>query len=45
MRHWDEDSYYTVTDWQEEVANDATRLGYIAWVRNQREADKEQEKQ
>lgn len=34
--HWDEDTGYPVKDWQYEVANDDTRLGYAAWVENQR---------
>ena len=30
--HWDEDPELPVCDWQLEVANDDTRLGYWAWV-------------
>lgn len=29
---WNEDSEYPIADWQAEVANDDTRLGYWAWV-------------
>ena len=37
--HWDEQEGHPVTDWQLEVANDDTRLGYLAWVEARREAD------
>jgi len=30
--HWDEVSGHPVEDWRDEVANDDTRLGYLAWV-------------
>lgn len=30
--HWDKDEDYPVEDWQYEVANNDTRLGYWAWV-------------
>jgi hypothetical protein len=30
--HWGEDSQYILADWQHEVANDTTRLGYWEWV-------------
>lgn len=36
--HWDEDPEFSVEDWQHEVAEDNTRLGYLAWVESQREA-------
>lgn len=35
--HWDVDSEYPVEDWMLEVGEDSTRLGYHAWVENQRE--------
>lgn len=35
--HWGEDSTYPVSDWQEEVGRDDTRLGYWDWVRGQQE--------
>ena len=35
--HWDEDPQFPVSDWQYEVQNDDTRLGYKEWVLNQRE--------
>ena len=31
--HWDEDEDYPVEDWQYEVANGDTRLGYWDWVK------------
>jgi hypothetical protein len=30
--HWGSHPDYPVTDWQAEVANDETRLGYWVWV-------------
>lgn len=33
---WDADPEYPVADWQFEVANDDTRLGYREWVENQK---------
>lgn len=33
---WGEDPDHPVADWQYEVANDDTRLGYWDWVRIQR---------
>ncbi len=30
--HWDENPDWPVEDWQIEVANDDTRLGYLDWV-------------
>lgn len=32
--HWVENESYPVRDWQNEVANNDTRLGYAAWVAN-----------
>jgi hypothetical protein len=40
--HWDDDPDYPPEDWQAEVANDDTRLGYAAWVASQREWDQAQ---
>lgn len=34
---WADDPEYPVSDWQLEVANDDTRLGYWQWVEAQRE--------
>ena len=34
-----EDPTYPVRDWQYQVANGDTRLGYAEWVRNEREAN------
>ncbi len=36
---WGSDPLYPVGDWQYEVANDETRLGYWEWVENQRDAE------
>lgn len=33
--HWAEHVDYPLQDWQQEVANEDTRLGYWAWVENQ----------
>ena len=38
---WDEDPDYPVDDWQHEVANDDTRLGYWPWVEDQKEAEED----
>jgi hypothetical protein len=35
--HWDEDPEWCVSDWQFEVAEDNTRLGYWQWVERMRE--------
>ena len=35
--HWDEDEKYPVKDWQYEVANDYTRIGYLEWVEHRKE--------
>jgi hypothetical protein len=35
MGHWDDDKFYPPVDWQYEVANGDTRLGYAQWVRDQ----------
>lgn len=32
--HWDEHPIYTVTEWQMDVANDDTRLGYHEYVKH-----------
>lgn len=37
--HWDNDPDYPVKDWQLEVWNDETRLGYKEWVEAQREQE------
>ena len=37
MSVWDEADDFPLCDWQTEVANDDTRLGYWDWVRAQRE--------
>lgn len=34
---WGEDAQFSVEEWQEEVSNDDTRLGYWDWVLCQRE--------
>jgi hypothetical protein len=31
MSAWEDHEDYTVTDWQEEVANGDTRVGYESW--------------
>ncbi len=33
LSHWDVHPNYPVEDWQYEVANDDTRLGYWEWVK------------
>ena len=35
--HWVENPEYPVSDWQEDVANDDTRLGYAAWISAKRD--------
>lgn len=35
--HWDEVEGHPVEDWRTEVANDDTRLGYLAWVDSRKE--------
>jgi hypothetical protein len=35
------DNKHPVSDWQYEVANGDTRLGYAEWLERQREIDKE----
>ena len=37
--HWSENPDYPVEDWQYEVANNETRLGYHEWVENQQEME------
>lgn len=41
--HWDECSGYPVKDWQHEVAEDSTRLGYREWVNHQIEMNQDDE--
>lgn len=33
LDYWGEDPDYPVSDWQREVAQDYTRLGYWDWVK------------
>ena len=35
--HWDENEDYPVEDWQAEVNNNETRLGYHAWVAHEQD--------
>jgi hypothetical protein len=37
MNPWDDDPDYPPGDWQAEVANGDTRLGYVEWVAQQRD--------
>jgi len=37
VEHWGDDPVFAVENWRYEVENDDTRLGYVDWVRNQRE--------
>lgn len=37
--HWDNHPDYPVSDWQREVAEGDTRLGYAEWVRAQMEGE------
>jgi len=39
MTDWSDDPRHPVEDWKAEVANNETRLGYWAWVEQQREED------
>lgn len=39
--YWDAHPDYPVEDWQFEVANDDTRLGYWGWVKSQMEQDED----
>lgn len=39
MSYWGDDADYPPADWQCEVTNGDTRLGYAEWVANKREAD------
>lgn len=34
---WVDDPQYPAADWQNEVAADETRLGYLEWVQHKRE--------
>ena len=36
---WIENPYYPVSEWQDEVRSNDTRLGYADWVVHQEEAD------
>lgn len=38
---WKEDPIYPVKDWQYEVANNDTRLGYQEWVKHQKESNEQ----
>lgn len=38
---WQEDPEYPMLDWQYEIANGDTRLGYSAWVESRKAADAE----
>lgn len=38
---WDSHPDYPVEDWQWEVSNDDTRLGYWGWVKSQMDQDAE----
>lgn len=38
LGHWKRDPDFPVEDWKYEVANDDTRLGYLDWVKHQRDA-------
>ena len=35
--HWDSHPDFPVEDWQYEVANNDTRLGYLDWLQSQLE--------
>ena len=37
--HWDDHPKYAPSDWEMEVANNATRLSYIDWVNNELRLD------
>jgi len=39
---WRKDPCYSVEDWQREVSEDNTRLGYLNWVEHQKEIDREE---
>jgi predicted ATPase len=41
--HWDNDPLHPVSDWQYEVANGGTRLGYREWVQQQTEIAREEQ--
>jgi len=40
MDPWSDDPDYPVADWQREVANGDTRLGYADWVAGRRDEDR-----
>lgn len=35
---WEDDSAHPAEDWQQEVRENNTRLGYLEWVEHQKEA-------
>ena len=37
--YWEEYPPYPICDWQYQIANNATRLGYWDWVESEREAN------
>ncbi len=37
VNHWHEIAGHPISDWKLEVANDDTRLGYLAWVEARKE--------
>lgn len=41
LGYWDSDKDYPVSDWQYEVANGDTRLGYHEWLACQHEEEEE----
>ena len=36
---WTEDKDYPVSDWQDEVRANDTRLGYLEWIEHRRESE------
>lgn len=42
---WDEDPAYSRSDWEYEVSNGDTILGYWSWVQHQQEAAEEDDKE
>jgi len=36
--HWENDPDFPIEDWQYQVANNDTRLGYTEWIASEREA-------
>ncbi len=39
--HWEEDADWSSSDWQYDVANGDTRLGYTAWIEHNQEVERE----